>query len=481
MKVLQKLGVSEFWINVSKLATGTIASQILAIVFTPFITRVFDAKDIGTLNLFNQIVGLMVVISMLRLDRAIVLADNDEAKKLVSTGFTIILFFFVFLLLLTFPFQSYWISFLGLTYPGYFILTIPVAFFLQSVINLFKTGGNTFKLYTTMAKGLFLQALLLQLLKLFFGLNLGAGPAWLILAELLAATTVIIYYVFELGKKAQFKIEIIGWNDLKKLLLEHKNFIKFDVPASLLNFLSWSAASFLLAYFFDAKTVGYYALGFTMLRLPMNLLGKAIGDVFYKKSAGEASDINTLRKSSNQVVIQLFSFGILPITAIFFFGDVLFSFFFGKHWIPAGEYSQVLSFWTFIWFISSPISNLYYILGLQHKFMQFMAVSLIIRALSIVIAAKFFDAPMAIFLYSIASLLVYGYQLIYLLNKVKTDFKQLITNVLKGSSFAKGAIILMIILNMLSLGTPMLMLILFPTIALSMAWRWFKRPKLLIQ
>jgi O-antigen/teichoic acid export membrane protein len=316
---------------------------------------------------------------------------------------------------------------------------------------------------------------------LFFGLNLGAGPAWLILAELLAATMVIIYYVFELGKKAQFKIEIIGWIDLKRLLLEHKNFIKFDVPASLLNFLSWSAASFLLAYFFDAKTVGYYALGFTMLRLPMNLLGKAIGDVFYKKSAGEASDIVMLRKSSNQVVIQLFSFGLLPIMAVFFFGDVLFSFFFGKQWIPAGEYSQVLSFWTFIWFISSPISNLYYILGLQHKFLQFMAVSLIIRALAIVIAAKFFDAKSAIVFYSIASLLVYGYQLIYLLKMLKTDFKQLVANIFKGSSFALGAIILMFILNMLSLATPILMLIIFPTIGLSMAWRWFKRPKLLIQ
>jgi O-antigen/teichoic acid export membrane protein len=481
MKVLQKLGVSEFWVNVSKLATGTIASQVLAILFTPFITRIFDAKDIGTLNLFNQIVGLMVVVSMLRLDRAIILADDNEAKKLVNAGFSIILCFFMLLLLISFPFQSFWIRFFGLSYPAYFILTIPAAFFLQSIINLFKTGGNTFKLYSTMAKGLFIQALLVQFLKLFFGLNLGAGPAWLILAELLAATMVIIYYVFELGKKAQFKIEIIGWIDLKRLLLEHKSFIKFDVPASLLNFLSWSAASFLLAYFFDAKTVGYYALGFTMLRLPMNLLGKAIGDVFYKKSAGEASDIVMLRKSSNQVVIQLFSFGLLPIMAVFFFGDVLFSFFFGKQWIPAGEYSQVLSFWTFIWFISSPISNLYYILGLQHKFLQFMAVSLIIRALAIVIAAKFFDAKSAIVFYSIASLLVYGYQLIYLLKMLKTDFKQLVANIFKGSSFALGAIILMFILNMLSLATPILMLIIFPTIGLSMAWRWFKRPKLLIQ
>jgi O-antigen/teichoic acid export membrane protein len=478
MKFLQKLGITEFWINVSKLSTGSVFSQIIAIILTPFITRIFDAKDIGVLNLFNQVVGILVVISVLRLDRAIILANKSDANRLINSGFILITIFTSLILILTLPFGDFWFDQFNLKYPPYFILTIPIAFFLQSIINLFKAGGNTFTLYGTMAKAILIQALLVQVLKIAFGINLGAGPAWLVLAELISAFVVAIYLLWALYSRANFNIELIKLNDLKTLLISQNKFIKFDVPASLLNFLSWSVASFLLAYFYDAKTVGYYALGFTMLRLPMNLLGKAIGDVFYKNSANEAGNLDKLRISSNGVVVHLFSFGLLPMAAVFFFGDVLFSFFFGKDWIPAGEYSQILSIWTFIWFISSPISNLYYVLNLQHKFLQFMGISLIVRALSIIVASQFLDAKGVIFAYSIASLTVYGYQLIFLLGKVNTNLKLLITNIYQGAIFAFPALIVMFVLNLLSLSTPIMMSILFPTIGISMASRWFKRPKL---
>jgi O-antigen/teichoic acid export membrane protein len=481
MKLFDKLGVSEFWINVSKLATGTIFSQVIAIILTPFITRIFDAKDIGTLNLFNQIVGILVVISVLRLDRAIVLADKKTAIRLINSGITLIIIFTFLILLITLPFGSFWFKLFNLKYPTYFILTIPAAFFLQSTINLLKAGSNTFTLYGTMAKAILVQAILVQALKIIFGINLGAGPAWLVLAELIASLTALSYLFWALFNRANFRIKLIKQKELKSQLSNQKDFIKFDVPASLLNFLSWSIASFLLAYYYDAKVVGYYALGFTMLRLPMNLLGKAIGDVFYKNSASDAGDLEKLRVSSNRVVVHLVSFGILPMAAVFFFGDVLFSFFFGKEWIPAGEYSQILSIWTLVWFISSPISNLYYVLNLQHKFLQFMGISLIVRALSIIIASQFLDAKAAIVAYSIASLTVYGYQLLFLLGRVKTKTKSLLLNIYKGTVFAFPALLAMILLNRLSLSTPVMMSILFPIIGISMAWRWFKKPKLSIQ
>jgi O-antigen/teichoic acid export membrane protein len=167
--------------------------------------------------------------------------------------------------------------------------------------------------------------------------------------------------------------------------------------------------------------------------------------------------------------------------AVFFFGDVLFSFFFGKEWIPAGEYSQILSIWTLVWFISSPISNLYYVLNLHNKFLQFMGISLIVRALSIIIASQFLDAKAAVVAYSIASLTVYGYQLLFLLGRVKTKTKSLLVNIYKGTVFAFPALLAMILLNLLSLSTPVMISILFPIIGISMAWRWFKKPKLSIQ
>jgi O-antigen/teichoic acid export membrane protein len=480
MRKLKLNGLSDFWINVSKLASGTILSQVIGILLTPIITRIFDPNDIGMLNVFNQIVGILVVISVLRLDRAVVLAHGEESHIIIRAGVKLIFFFTFVITLTTLPFADFWFRTLNLKYPTVYILAIPIAFLLQSFINLFKAAGNTFKLYGAMAKAIILQSAFVHIFKIGFGLELGKGPAWLILAEIIAGITTILFLWWALYKRADFRMKNIPLIELRNLLKKEQSFLKYDVPAALLNFLSWSIATFLLAYYYDTSTVGYYALGFTMLRLPMNLLGKAIGDVFYKNSANDISDLEKLRSSSSRVVIHLFSFGLLPMAAIFFFGDVLFSFFFGKTWIVAGEYSQILSIWTLIWFISSPISNLYYVLGLQKNFLLFMGVSLLLRGAAIVLGAQFFQPEGTLILYSIASLIIYGYQVFFLLGKLKEETSRFFLNLWRASSFAIIPIIGMFLLRCISIGTPIMMSILFPVIGISMAWRWFKKPKLSI-
>ena len=120
MKILKLHGISDFWINVSKLATGTILSQLIGILLTPFITRIFDANDLGMLNVFNQIVGALVVVSVLRLDRAIVLSGKEESKIILRAGLQLILIFSAFILLITLPFANFWFRQLNLLYQLHF-------------------------------------------------------------------------------------------------------------------------------------------------------------------------------------------------------------------------------------------------------------------------------------------------------------------------------------------------------------------------
>jgi O-antigen/teichoic acid export membrane protein len=470
--------LSDFWLNVSKLATGTVLAQVTGILLTPIIMRIFDAKDIGMLNIFNQIVGFFLVISVLRLDRAVVLSNQNDAHIILRAGLQLIGAFTLLITLITLPFASFWFNKLNLDYPLVFILALPVSFLLQSTINLFKAGGNSFSLYGMMAKAIILQSLFVHILKIVFGLNLGAGPAWLILAEIIGSVSTILFLWWSLYYRVNFQIKWLPISRMLELLKSQKRFLQYDVPAAILNFGSSSIATFLLAYFFNAKVVGYYALGFMMLRLPMNLLGKAIGDVFYKNAANQAKSVSELRKSSSYVVITLFSFGLLPMAGIFFFGDVLFSFFFGKEWIPAGEFSQILSIYTLIWFISSPISNLYYVLNMQHRFMRVMLSSLVLRSLAITLGAIYYDAITTIFFFSIVSFLVYGYQVIFLLNAVDVNFGSFFKNIFISSKFAIIPLMVMIILDYLSLGTPKMMLILFPVVGAALIFRWFKKPTL---
>lgn len=475
MKLNNALTISKFWRNVGKLASGTVLAQIIGITLTPVITRIFDAHDIGILNIFNQIIGLLVVVSVFRLDRAVVLSTREDASQILRAGIQLIVGFTLLLTLITMPFADFWFRFFGLEYPRIFILALPAAFFLQSLVNFLKAGGNSFSLYSVMALTIVLQSLLVHVLKIVFGIYLGAGPAWLILAELVSGVAGAALLLYSLKKSAGFVPRFLSMDKLRQLLKSQKKFYRYDVPAALLNFASWSVATFLLAWYFDTRTVGHYALGFMMLRLPMNLLGKAIGDVFYKDSADQAGNKEQLLASSSRVVIMLFTFGILPIAAVFFFGDVLFSFFFGKEWIRAGEFSQILSIWTLIWFVSSPISNLYYVLNVHHRFLTFMASSLVVRGLAISVGAMFFEAEGTLVLYSIASLIMYAYQVYFLLGKLDVRWGEFFRKLWLSSRFTLIPIAVMLLLDAVSPATPIVIAILVPLIGGALAWRWFRK------
>lgn len=470
--------MSPFWLNVSKLVSGSVLAQISGILLSPIILRIFDARDIGMLNLFNQAVAFFMVFSVLRLDRAVVLTRGQETRQVLETGHSLILFFTLLIGLLTIPFSGFWFRIMDLNYPGFFILALPVSFLLQSAINLYKSTGNVFSMYGTMASAIVLQSLVVNLLKIFFGLSMGRGPAWLILAEATGFTCTFAFLLWSLYRKTGNRFRFAPLKKIRILLNSKKAFILYDVPAALLNYFSSSIAVLLLAWLYDTKVVGYYALGYTMLRLPMNLMGKAIGDVFFKDSADKASDKEKLRQRTANVVIQLFTFGILPMAAIFFFGDVIFSFAFGKHWIIAGQYAQILSTWTLVWFISSPVSNLYYILGLQHRFTLVMFSSLLLRAAAILIGSAYGTIWQTLILFSIVSVLVYGYQIVFLLNRVHIKWNVFMKNLWLSSRFALVPLFIMAILNFLSPATPIMLSILVPVCVFSMAYRWIYKPKL---
>lgn len=475
---LKPLALSAFWLNVGKLAAGSMVAQLSGILLSPVILRIFDSKDIGMLNLFNQAVAFFMVFSVLRLDRAIVLAKNDEAKKILQSGLLLIVITTLLITLATFPFSGFWFGFMKLDYPALFILALPVSFLLQSTINFYKAAGNVFTLYSVLGTVIAIQAILTQILKITFGFSLGKGPAWLILAEMAGYCTTLIFLLIVFHKKAKFGFRIASFQQLKEILASKAVFLKYDIPAAMLNYFSSSIAVFLLAMFYDTRVVGYYALGYSMLRLPMTLMGKAIGDVFYKNAADIGDKMELLRKSASNVVIQLFSFGLLPMASIFFFGDVIFSFAFGKHWIIAGQYAQIISTWTLVWFISSPISNLYYILKIQHRFTAVMFSSLVLRAGAIVVGSLIGDIWLTLILFSIISLLVYGYQVVFLLHRLHVRAGDFLKALWKSTRFAVVPLLIMTILNLVSLPTPITLAIIVPVITLAMAFRWKYKPQL---
>jgi len=89
-------------------------------------------------------------------------------------------------------------------------------------------------------------------------------------------------------------------------------------------------------------------------------------------------------------------------------GDV-FRVVFGARWAEAGVYTQILSFWTFFWFISSPLSSLFSVLERQEFGLKLNVLILGTRFVSLAAGGLLGNARLALTLFAASGVLVYGH------------------------------------------------------------------------
>ncbi|MPM88222.1 hypothetical protein SDC9_135323 [bioreactor metagenome] len=82
---------------------------------------------------------------------------------------------------------------------------------------------------------------------------------------------------------------------------------------------------------------------------------------------------------------------------------------FGSAWTEAGVYTQILSLWAFIWFISSPLTGIYLVVGEYDFGFRYNFINLVTRFLSLIIGGFLHNARLALILFSISGIVVYGY------------------------------------------------------------------------
>ena len=76
--------------NVTIVASGTAAAQVITMAFSPLITRIYGPEAFGLLGIFQSLVAILAPIAALAYPIAIVLPKEDsEAKGLVKLSFLV--------------------------------------------------------------------------------------------------------------------------------------------------------------------------------------------------------------------------------------------------------------------------------------------------------------------------------------------------------------------------------------------------------
>lgn len=437
---------SKFSKDILTLISGTTCAQIIIILASPLITRLFSPEAFGLAALFTSITSIFGVIICFRYELAIMLPESDEEAANV---FGLCVVIAIFISLLSIPFlivgQQSLIQYLKVPQFAQYVWLIPIGLFVSGMIlacNYWNTRTKNFQpLSISRIASSFLTT----------GIQMGGGVLGytsgvvLIGANLLGQFLTMLILSIQILKDYYhfFKCKI-NRKKMYEVSIHYNNFPKYDMWAALLNSISWQIPILLLTYFFSTTIVGNYSLGMVVIQMPMTIIGGAIAQVFYQK-ATEAKFKGNLRPLVLNFFYILVKIGMFPFLILAFIGKDLFIFFFGSPWGEAGMYVQILCPWAFFWFITSPISTIIPVLGKLKINLIINILMVLLRTISFIIGGIFGSIFLAICLFSASGFFLIGFSSLLFLSFVDVPMRKtmwyLISNFL---IFTPAAIILFV-------------------------------------
>jgi len=411
--------------DVLRLASGTTLAQVLIVAAAPVLTRLYEPAAFGTAAQFAAVVGIAAVVACLRYDLAIVLPKTDEdgaALLWVSLALASCAGLGMWLLVEVLPDEV--LTALGSdTIPDYALL-VGLGTSASGLMSALSYWYSRRSRYGRLSVARVLASGTTAVGQIAYGAAVGGSAVGLVgsslagqgltVAALSGQVTVIDGALLLRG---------LSWQRAGAGLRRYWRYPAFGTWSALMNTLSWQLPALILGAFFGSAVVGYYALGFRTLAMPMNLVGTALGQVFFQRAAAARHD-GVLDSLVRRVYGLLIELGFLPFAVLSLAGGSVFELVFGSDWREAGIYTQILAMWTLVWFISSPLSFLYGVLDKQAPGLVWSAAILATRLVSLLIGGWLGDARVALALFSGSGILVYGYMDYYLLSAAGVRWRQ---------------------------------------------------------
>jgi O-antigen/teichoic acid export membrane protein len=359
MNILSKLK-GDFAKSVMTLVTGTVLSQIIVLALSPIISRLYTPEESANFSIYMRIILFVSTIATARFESALALPKRIEhAFSLYRLLIQLIIISFFSSIFIVALMALFWTK---ESTTSFILLMVPLGFAPLCLMNIGNNWGLRNGEFREVSKVRMLNSLSMNLSNILFGF-LGLGYKGLIFGFIVG---VILPASWFSRKYHLLKLKFKDFSLNKRKRIIGKTYLEFpkvNLPHAIIDITREILIVFFILLYYDKITLGSYDFSFKMLKLPLTVLGSAIGQVYFQKIANKKNNGESLFGITLETIRNLFLFSIIPFGVLFFIGDDLFAFVFGENWRKAGEYSQIMAPWLMLNLIVSPISQLPIVVG----------------------------------------------------------------------------------------------------------------------
>ena len=355
----------KFISHVFTLITGNGLAQLVNVVGTLVLARLFAPEAFGSFALFVTLVSFLSVLGGARYELAIMLPETDEEGAnilllavLMLTGISAGSFLLVALL------RSPLAQLLGDQRLGLWLWALPFALFVNGLYQVLALWYGRMKRFRFLALVRVCQALgivggQLALLKFYPG-GFALVGGWLFGQTLGTALLVVQLFVSD----GNFLFKARDWAQVRASAGRYRNFPMYKAPYSFIANASSQLVVVIMRIFSDLNIVGLYSMAARAVYLPVSLIASSMNDVFYEKAATELKQGGLESFVSRLLRIQVvLAAPLLVLTA--FDAKLIFGLILGPKWVPAATYAAILAFASFLYFLTSWLDRLFDVRGRQ--------------------------------------------------------------------------------------------------------------------
>lgn len=204
---------------------------------------------------------------------------------------------------------------------------------------------------------------------------------------------------------------------------DYRKFPQYSLWANLLNNASWQAPVLVLGFLFSTAAVGFYAVALRIIQIPMGLISTSVSQVYLQRMT-EDPDPQKRVMVTEAVFARLLSISILPCACLSISGKEIFIVLLGAAWAEAGELAQILAPWALIWFVSSPLSSVYYSLQKQREELMLQGLLFASRTFAVWFGGQWGGLKTTVACLAVAGVLSYGVLIRNIFGYVGGDFRR---------------------------------------------------------
>jgi O-antigen/teichoic acid export membrane protein len=407
-KLRLRLAGRPFLQNVSIMLSGAVAGQMVSLLLSPVLTRLYSPQQFGVLSVYTALLTIMVVVASLRYELTIPMAATDEdAVNLVALCGCVLFATTALIGIAAYSFpeetlEALWPTPINSDYVASYRSLFIVGFLCLGGYYIALYLGTRQAAFSAIARTRLYQGVVGPTSQIGLAL-LGAGAPGLLIGSILGQSAGTFGLFHRLLRSPGAIKGRISW---RKMLVLAKRFRRFPLIASWAALIDSAGGSQLLyllvSVAYSARIAGFIFLAERVVARPLSIVGTSILQVFMGEAGKTASaDPKRLRTRFYQVVSRQFCLALGWIIVSNIVAALVFPKVFGVQWGDAVIYLQAMSIGYLAQAIVLPVFHTLQILEKQTLAATWQVGRLLSVVTTFTLASRFdIDAPTTIYCYS---------------------------------------------------------------------------------